>query len=165
MTRSDFDIEPFKFRDPRPPTISPRRSRQRRRLGLYAFETLELESPAMPTLRMGSRGSAVIDLQTRLAGAGFSPGPVDGIFGSRTDGAVRSFQGARGLKVDGIVGPLTWGELLGTTTAPQPAPGTGSPSPAPGSGSMPAAWSNGPVNAPTWHPPFVSQPPTGAGPK
>ena len=147
MTRFGFDIEPFTFRDVSPATLSPRRLRQRRRLGTYDFETLDLESPSMPTLRTGSRGSAVIDLQTRLATAGFSPGPADGIFGSRTDGAVRSFQRARGLKVDGVVGPLTWGELLGTT-APQPAPGTGSPSPTPGSGGFPAAWSNGPVNPP-----------------
>jgi peptidoglycan hydrolase-like protein with peptidoglycan-binding domain len=155
MTRFGFDIEPFTFRDVPPATLSPRRLRQRRRLGTYDFETLDLESPGMPTLRIGSRGSAVIDLQTRLATAGFSPGPADGIFGSRTDGAVRSFQRARGLKVDGVVGPLTWGELLGTT-APQPAPGTGSPSPAPGSGAFPAAWSNGPVNAPIWHPSLIS---------
>ena len=96
---------------------------------LYEFETLELESPAsMPTLRLGSRGSAVIDLQRRLATAGFSAGTADGIFGSNTDAAVRSFQRARGLGADGVVGPQTWSELLGTTTAPQPAPSTGSPS-------------------------------------
>ena len=93
---------------------------------LYEFETLELETPAgMPTLRLGSRGAAVVDLQRRLAAAGFSAGPADGIFGSRTDGAVRSFQRARGLKVDGVVGPLTWGALLGTPAAPAPQPRTG----------------------------------------
>jgi peptidoglycan hydrolase-like protein with peptidoglycan-binding domain len=151
MIRSDFDIEPFTFRDMRPPRAARRRPRRRPRPGLYEFETLELESSAgMPTLRLGSRGSAVIDLQTRLATAGFSPGAADGIFGSRTDAAVRSFQRARGLGADGVVGPLTWGELLGTTT-PQPAPSTGSPAPAPGSGTFPAAWSNGPVNPPALH--------------
>ena len=148
MTRTDFDIEPFTFRDMPPPRIPPGRRGRRRRPERYEFETLDLESLAStPTLRLGSRGSAVIDLQTRLATAGFSAGTADGIFGSRTDAAVRSFQRARGLGVDGVVGPPTWSELLGTT-APQPAPGTGSPQPAPGSGSLPAAWSNGPVNPP-----------------
>jgi len=79
---------------------------------LYDFETLELESPpSMPILSQGSRGSAVIDLQGRLTTAGFSPGGADGIFGSLTDAAVRSLQRARGLPVDGVVGPLTWGAL------------------------------------------------------
>jgi peptidoglycan hydrolase-like protein with peptidoglycan-binding domain len=79
------------------------------------FETLEFESPAsMPTLRRGSRGTAVSDLQRRLAAARFSPGALDGIFGSQTSAAVRAFQGARGLGVDGVVGPLTWGALLGS---------------------------------------------------
>ena len=81
---------------------------------IYEFETLDLESATgMPTLRQGSRGSAVTDLQRRLATAGFSPGAADGIFGSATAAAVRSFQRARGLGADGIVGPQTWGALLG----------------------------------------------------
>ena len=81
---------------------------------VFEFETLEFESPAtMPTLRQGSRGSAVSDLQRRLAAARFSPGTVDGIFGAQTGAAVRAFQGARGLGIDGVVGPLSWGVLLG----------------------------------------------------
>ena len=92
---------------------------------IYEFETLDLESAtSMPTLRQGSRGSAVTDLQRRLAAAGFSPGAADGIFGSLTGAAVRSFQRARGLGADGIVGPQTWGALLGT---PPNAPGVGVP--------------------------------------
>jgi hypothetical protein len=157
--RPDFDIEPFTFRDIPPPKVFSRRPRRRRRPGFYEFETLELESPAgMPTLRIGSRGSAVIDLQTRLATAGFSPGAADGIFGSGTDAAVRSFQRARGFSGDGVVGSQTWAALVGTTV-PQPAPSTGTPTPtpAPGSSTFPAAWSNGPVNPPVWQPPVSAQ--------
>ena len=80
--------------------------------GFPEFETLELEPPtSTPILSQGSRGPAVIDLQDRLAAAGFSPGAADGIFGSLTDAAVRSFQRAKDLAVDGIVGPLTWSAL------------------------------------------------------
>ncbi|MQM29754.1 MAG: hypothetical protein CRU78_04065 [Candidatus Accumulibacter phosphatis] len=80
------------------------------------YETLELEAPTrMPTLRRGSRGSGVADLQRRLGAAGFNAGAADAIFGSKTDAAVRAFQRARGLAVDGIVGSRTWGALLGTS--------------------------------------------------
>lgn len=79
---------------------------------------LMFESTSQPVLRSGSRGSSVTDLQTRLAHSGFNPGSVDGIFGSRTSSAVRSFQAARSLKVDGIVGPATWTALLGAPAAP-----------------------------------------------
>ena len=90
----------------------------------YGFETLAFESPTLPTLRKGARGTAVADLQRRLAAAGFSAGAVDGIFGSLTDAAVRSFQGARRLMVDGVVGPQTWGAL--PRAAPS-TPGGGAP--------------------------------------
>jgi lysozyme len=65
-----------------------------------------------PLLRMNSRGGEVRTLQQALARAGFSPGPIDGEFGPKTLAAVRAFQRAKGLEVDGIVGPRTWGALL-----------------------------------------------------
>lgn len=39
---------------------------------------------------------------------------TDGIFGVKTEKAVREYQSANGLQVDGIVGPKTWGALLNT---------------------------------------------------
>ena len=56
--------------------------------------SLELES-SQPMLRRGSSGSAVKTLQAQLQTLEFNPGPIDGIFGSGTDAAVRAFKGAR----------------------------------------------------------------------
>ncbi len=76
-----------------------------------------------PLLRRGSQGSTVRELQNRLQSHGFSPGTIDGIFGAMTEAAVKAFQRSRSLTVDGIVGPQTWGALLGTAPArPSPAP-------------------------------------------
>ena len=41
-----------------------------------------------------------------------APLAMDGIFGAKTLAAVRAFQRSRGLQVDGVVGPLTWGRLF-----------------------------------------------------
>ena len=55
-----------------------------------------------------AQGSAPVrSLQRRLRAVGVDPGPVDGRFGALTEAAVRRFQSARGLVVDGIVGPRT----------------------------------------------------------
>ena len=58
-------------------------------------------------LRYGSEGDAVRDLQTRLNALGFNCGTVDGDFGKKTEAAVKAFQKARGLNVDGIAGEVT----------------------------------------------------------
>ena len=64
-----------------------------------------------PTIRKGSRGEYVTLMQTMLVNRGYSLGNVDGIFGARTDAAVREFQKANGLAVDGVCGPKTWAAL------------------------------------------------------
>lgn len=64
-----------------------------------------------PVLRRGNRGAPVRELQDRLRAHGFDPGPIDGDFGPRTEQAVRAFQQARGLQIDGVVGPQTWKAL------------------------------------------------------
>jgi peptidoglycan hydrolase-like protein with peptidoglycan-binding domain len=65
-----------------------------------------------PMLREGSDdGEWVAYLQGLLEAQGHEPGPLDGVFGPRTEAAVRSFQAANGCEVDGIVGPETWGAL------------------------------------------------------
>ena len=53
-------------------------------------------------------GSDVWGLQTYLIKLGFSPGPVDGIYGPQTAEAVKEFQRRQKLKADGVVEPATW---------------------------------------------------------
>lgn len=74
----------------------------------------EEEGGDVPTVRQGDRGEAVRLLQAILRALGYDPGPVDGIFGERTETAVRLFQAAHGIAVDGVVGPGTWGAVVET---------------------------------------------------
>ncbi|MFP5502714.1 MAG: peptidoglycan-binding protein [Candidatus Sericytochromatia bacterium] len=76
---------------------------------------------AAPVLRRGSRGAQVRSLQEKLKAAGHNPGGVDGVFGPNTEAAVRRFQQAKGLTVDGIAGPQTMGAL--SAGRPSGAPG------------------------------------------
>jgi peptidoglycan hydrolase-like protein with peptidoglycan-binding domain len=62
-------------------------------------------------LELGSVGPDVAVLQETLADKGFDPGPFDGVFGPMTLGAVLNYQTARGLQVDGLVGPQTFHAL------------------------------------------------------
>ena len=66
---------------------------------------------AQPVIRKGSKGDAVSRAQTNLNLRGYDVGNVDGIFGAKTDRAVRWYQGDRGLTVDGTIGPRTWARL------------------------------------------------------
>jgi uncharacterized protein (TIGR02594 family) len=51
-------------------------------------------------------------IQGALNTAGFDPGPVDGVRGRRTIAAIKQFQAANKLDVDGIVGPQTAAKLF-----------------------------------------------------
>jgi hypothetical protein len=91
----------------------------------------------------GSR--RVRDVQRRLAHLGYRPGPVDGLFGPRTEAATRWFQYKHGLRSSGRVGRLTLAVLHArsdhrplpratkprtTTTTPAPPAATPAPPPA-----------------------------------
>lgn len=111
----------------RPPAIAS----AAQRLHFYAsgVDVSGMPVPGMlPFIRMGDSGPTVEAIQYLLRQNGANGGEndngsndnddgriqVDGDFGGQTDGAVRSFQRDKGLTVDGIVGPETWGALFVT---------------------------------------------------
>ena len=57
--------------------------------------------------KYGSRGEEVKQIQTKLKRWGYYKGSIDGIYGSGTLSAVKSFQKKNGLTVDGIAGTKT----------------------------------------------------------
>lgn len=62
----------------------------------------------MRTLRLGSRGTDVMEIQALLKKIGYDPGPIDGVFGRQTQQAVINFQRDNGLTPDGVIGPQTY---------------------------------------------------------
>jgi peptidoglycan hydrolase-like protein with peptidoglycan-binding domain len=63
-------------------------------------------------LKMGSKGSDVKTVQSRLIVLDYLNDKADGIFGKLTHRAVVAFQFDEGIEVDGIVGPVTYGRLF-----------------------------------------------------
>jgi peptidoglycan hydrolase-like protein with peptidoglycan-binding domain/ribosomal protein L6P/L9E len=91
--------------------------------GVVGPKTLAVLSPsvvsAAPTsiVLVGSNGSDVVYLQSGLNKLGYKL-TVDGIFGNHTAAAVRDFQKANSLAVDGIAGQMTFAKLAEKTTVP-----------------------------------------------
>lgn len=65
-----------------------------------------------PTLKSGSQGEPVSELQAALKLLGFYTGPVDGIYQENTVSAVSRFKQAAGLTPDGVVDNITWQRLF-----------------------------------------------------
>src|SRR5215210_6996885 len=70
-----------------------------------ANRAIEIREGGLP-LQVGSQGELVAQVQRALHV------DADGIYGVQTDAAVRSWQRAKGLDVDGTVGLATWGSLF-----------------------------------------------------
>lgn len=124
--KQHHDFSPWKKDCPR--ILRPRWGKWLERVQHYLADGQKGEAKTMarPVLRKGDRGQAVKELQEALKSLGYDPGPIDGVFGPRTEAAVKAFQRAAGIAVDGIVGPVTWSKLDAALAAqraqPQPAP-------------------------------------------
>lgn len=83
--------------------------------GLYTDDELRAAgidpSGNLPTLRRGSEGAIVEQLQRTLNYLLDEHLTVDGVFGAKTEAAVKALQTKLGLTADGVVGPKTWAEL------------------------------------------------------
>ena len=84
--------------------------------GLYSDAELKAAgidpSGNLPTLRRGSKGELVKQLQRYLnKWDERNDLTVDGVFGEKTEEAVKAYQRDNGLTADGVVGPKTWAEL------------------------------------------------------
>ena len=64
-----------------------------------------------PTCRKGSRSTYVLVLQDALNALGYPAGGLDGIFGARTETALKGAQRAFGLTADGVCGCASWRKI------------------------------------------------------
>lgn len=74
-------------------------------VNIAVISVLQIANAA--TYQKGSSGSVVTQIQTKLKNWGYYDGSVDGVYGSRTETAVKSFQKKNGLTADGKAGPAT----------------------------------------------------------
>ena len=81
--------------------------------GLYDQQE---EAEARMVYRVGSKGDAVRQLQEWLNQLGYDCGKADGVYGTKTEAAVRRFQGDNGLAADGIAGDKTQAALTAEVT-------------------------------------------------
>jgi len=94
-------------------------SRERKRLilavaiifAINIFVIALAQNASADLYKRGSSGETVSEIQRRLRNWGYYSGEVDGIYGSRTEKAVRYFQKQNGLSVDGQVGNQTLAAL------------------------------------------------------
>jgi peptidoglycan hydrolase-like protein with peptidoglycan-binding domain len=94
-------------------------------------------------LKQGSEGDAVKDLQALLTAIGVYDGPVNGKFGPLTEAAVKQFQEANGLEVDGVVGAATQKKLNEKASEQKPKSAEQAPPKAAGSSAVNPAGSSG----------------------
>ena len=84
---------------------------------MAAIALLPLVFDLHKNLKTFTCGDDVKELQESLNKLGYNCSAVDGIFGDKTLAAVKAFQTAAGVKVDGIVGPVTRDALTTALTA------------------------------------------------
>ena len=74
---------------------------------MILFIPFSMMNQVLALSKYGSQGEEVKQIQTKLKRWGYYNGSIDGIYGSKTLAAVKSFQKKNGLTVDGIAGTKT----------------------------------------------------------
>ena len=108
--------------------------------GLYTPEEMsEMNLLEIVTaLKRGSRGEEVQSMQEALNQLGYDCGTADGIFGTKTEEAVRAFQADNGLVVDGVAGKNTLAALHNLTVKPSVGAPAAAPADSPSGGTLSA---------------------------
>jgi peptidoglycan hydrolase-like protein with peptidoglycan-binding domain len=75
------------------------------------FLEANMANPGQPTISFGATGDVVRRLERALRRTPDLGLNVDGVFGAQVETAVKQFQQAAGLVIDGVVGPQTWAAL------------------------------------------------------
>ena len=70
----------------------------------------------MTQIKLGSKGSDVTRLQTALNALGYDAGTADGIFGKKTENALKAYQTSLGVTADGVLGSWVAGKLYANAT-------------------------------------------------
>ena len=76
-------------------------------VNILVISLVQEQGASAESYRRGSSGSVVTQIQTKLSQWGYYSYDVDGIYGSRTESAVKAFQRSNGLTPDGIAGNQT----------------------------------------------------------
>lgn len=83
------------------------KSRKMKIFALLMSAVLIFEPQASALSKRGSTGSEVTKIQQKLINWGYMTGSADGIYGAKTEAAVKRFQQKNGLSADGIAGSKT----------------------------------------------------------
>src|ERR1044072_9300226 len=91
--------------------------RQAARSGDPRFDAAIVNAATQPEIQMGQKGAAVLRAQILLDRAGFSPGEIDGEFGTNLAKALGAFLKERQLQQAAYIDAKAW-EVLNADQAP-----------------------------------------------
>ena len=78
---------------------------------LLPVEAIAVTEDCRLAFASGQESPGVRDIQAKLRERGFDPGPVDGLLGRRTCDAVKAYQKAAGMAVNGLLDPVLQNQL------------------------------------------------------